>query len=283
MHYVYLSSRGEVIDAENLDSAVKAIVRASKMLIPLIEEGYEESYFLYAQCHETLLNIEQRYDIGMSSDVTSECLKRMLEYYKKSADSGNIDAMYSYADSVSLHNPEEAAIYYGNAASNNHSRAKLKYAICLSEGRGVKKDQNTAGEIYMEIASNLEHVTGNNILKSRALYENAYRCLKEASELGDVNATYNLASCYERGKGCIRNIKTALSYYQDAADKGHSASRSKLVDKSSENLHIRKSRPTHYMPDKYIKGSLHKRSLSEGSGHKTRYRPSSRTSMHVSF
>lgn len=51
-------------------------------------------------------------------------------------------------------------------------------------------------------------------------FDKAVPILKQSAELGNAEAQYNLAYCYQVGIGVEKNQKTAIEWYQKSADKG---------------------------------------------------------------
>ena len=61
-----------------------------------------------------------------------------------------------------------------------------------------------------------------------------YQCmsvlLKQAAQLGDANAKYELANCYFEGQGVEANEQHALELYEQAAKQGHADATNNLAD-----------------------------------------------------
>ena len=80
----------------------------------------------------------------MTSDPGDK--KEAAVYFKKAADSGNVDAMFNYGlmlnqgDGIRV-NKKEAANYFKKAADQGHADAMLNFAIMLNQGDGIQADK----------------------------------------------------------------------------------------------------------------------------------------------
>lgn len=52
--------------------------------------------------------------------------------------------------------------------------------------------------------------------------------LRKAAEQGDAAAQYNLAMCYDTGRGIPENIEKAAEWYRRAAEQGHAFAQNEL-------------------------------------------------------
>ena len=59
-------------------------------------------------------------------------------------------------------------------------------------------------------------------------HKKAARIYKRAAELGDVDATWNLACMYKNGEGVKMNEDKAVQLSREAADRGHAVAQLKL-------------------------------------------------------
>jgi len=95
---------------------------------------------------------------------------------------------------------EEAIKWLKKAVSCNHSWAQCMMAYCIQEGEGIKKDETTALNLYLE-----------------------------SGKLGYSKARYNLGELYHYGSQFIKvNKKKALYWYTLAAQQGHDRARFKV-------------------------------------------------------
>ena len=106
---------------------------------------------------------------------------------------------------------------------------------CYLEGRGVKKNVNTALYWYEQAAKNgcaeAQFNLGNCYFSGIGViqnYEEAFKFYKAAADHGSAQAYYNLGSCYLEGKGVEKNELEALVCYEKAAACGDASLREKV-------------------------------------------------------
>ena len=58
--------------------------------------------------------------------------------------------------------------------------------------------------------------------------QKAERLFREAADLGDATALYNLGVCLEHGLGCDKNLEEAVMWYRRAAEQGHEGAKAAL-------------------------------------------------------
>jgi len=151
---------------------------------------------------------------------------------------GNIDAMklaiqchYEHglylAEKKQL---EDACKNWQMAAKYDYAPAEFALANCYAEGDGVSKDLAKAIELY-RLAS--EH--GSDEAKEKWLsfgsvqldlgrqafakedFKAAFEHFKKARELGDAEAFYFIAQCFELGKGTEMDVDKAIALYAEGA------------------------------------------------------------------
>ena len=100
------------------------------------------------------------------------------------------------------------------------------YGIMLSLGRGIRKSTKR-GARWIDRAADLGLDIAMTDKALRLAYRSgdnpddmtAFELLSRASELGDVNAIYNLGLFYKNGIYVKRNYRKAVSLFQQAVDK----------------------------------------------------------------
>lgn len=125
---------------------------------------------------------------------------------------------------------EEACKYWELSAKYSYAPAELALANCYAEGDGVPRDQGKAIELY-KLAG--EH--GSDEAKDKWLsfgsvqldlgkqafakedYEAALEFFKKARDLGDAEAFYFIAQCFELGRGTEMDIDKAVALYAEGA------------------------------------------------------------------
>ena len=130
--------------------------------------------------------------------------KRMVEWYKKSAEQGNMRSQvnlgdcYYYGIGISQ-DYEKAVEWYVKSANQGSAKAQFKLGSCYYNGKGVSLDYVIAVKYYEKSA------TQNN-----------------------TDALYKLGDCYYYGKGIIQDEDHAVCLYQKASDLGHKSAQLSL-------------------------------------------------------
>lgn len=70
-------------------------------------------------------------------------------------------------------------------------------------------------------------------------YEEAVRCFTIAAEMGDADAQFYLADCYNNGEGVEKDVDTAIDWYARAADNGRSDAWTDLGHIADEREHYK--------------------------------------------
>ncbi|XP_037485973.1 F-box protein At1g70590-like [Triticum dicoccoides] len=116
-------------------------------------------------------------------------------YYQAASELGhpvgmcNLGVSYLEADPPQA---EEAVRWFYPAASAGNVRAQYNLALCLQNGKGIKRNQREAAKWYLR-----------------------------AAEGGNVRAMYNVSLCYGFGEGFTQDPVRAKKWLQLAADCGH--------------------------------------------------------------
>jgi TPR repeat protein len=152
--------------ASPLDEALKALEagsspKAAELLLKLANEGNPLAQF----------RLGNLYYHGHS---VAEDENMAIYWWKKSAASGNAEAMYQIAHAYlfgstaakSLADPDkEAAIWYFQAASAGHAEAAYTLGLLFLAGKGVVEDRNEAIRWFRN-ASNKGHVEARKALET---------------------------------------------------------------------------------------------------------------------
>lgn len=112
------------------------------------QEADDESIGIW----EDNLGRDFQYGKGVDKDI-----QKALEYYKKSADHGNVDGMtdlasvyYNGTDGIDK-DYDKALYWYKKAADKKDTYARIMVAECYEYGRGVDMNKTTAMNMYKEI------------------------------------------------------------------------------------------------------------------------------------
>ena len=141
-------------NASSLDDALKALdagnsPKAAEILLKLANEGNPLAQF----------RLGSLYYHGQS---VAEDENMAIYWWKKSAASGNAEAMYQIAHAYlfgsgaakSVADPDrEAAIWYFQAASAGHAEAAYTLGLLFLAGKGVVEDRNEAMRWFRSAAS----------------------------------------------------------------------------------------------------------------------------------
>jgi TPR repeat protein len=132
---------------------------AAKVLVPLAERGDAVA--------QERLGIMYFYGRGVPEDET-----RAMQWARRSADQGNIDAMYFvgtmyvFGDKIpkTVTEPDqEAAQWFFQAASRNHAEAEYGLGLLFLAGKGVVQDHEEALK-WIRRAADHGHVTARSFL-----------------------------------------------------------------------------------------------------------------------
>ena len=159
-----------------------------------------------------------------------------LEFFKKSANLGYIEAMLALADRYKFGNGLEKsiqnAIYWWLKASDKNDRAQIELAECYLEGNGVLRDIDQAMQWFGKAANN------NNVEAMMRLADlslnppkgydkdevGAKIWFSKAAALGSSEAMYKLGLCYEDAIGSANpNYNEAYRWYRLASLNGYEA------------------------------------------------------------
>lgn len=167
------------------------IVFETKLDAP--RKAFEEYKLASEQLPEAMVRLGRCYERGLGTDTDFDFA---LDWYKRAADMGSVEAMYKYGRLLGKRDGPTACSFgwFMNAAKQGHAEAMNEIGRCYGEGVGfVGKDPAKAFEWY-----------------------------KKAAEAGSIRATHNLAICYRFGLGVERDLDEALRLYHAAYDGGHS-------------------------------------------------------------
>lgn len=119
-------------------------------------------------------------------------------------------------------NYEEAVRCYRKAADMGVADAQYELGICYHRGDGVAQDDEMALKWWL-LAAEQNHTHAENEIGDweyeAGNYDEAFMWYNKALEHDEVNwwAMYNLAWCYHKAQGTIRDAEKALKWYSEAA------------------------------------------------------------------
>ncbi|XP_045062515.1 DAP3-binding cell death enhancer 1-like [Coregonus clupeaformis] len=132
---------------------------------------------------------------------------------------------------------EKALHFYGQAASGGHSQAQYRCAKLLLSSRGqqsTRQDLDTAISLLQQAASaglREAQVYLGSLFSQEPVRDGrkSVHYLKMAAESGDSEALLFLGQCYESGFGVPQCFRTAVGFYQRAAQAGNSQAKTLLT------------------------------------------------------
>jgi localization factor PodJL len=124
-------------------------------------------------------------------------------------------------------NADEAARWYGRAASKGIALAQFRYASMLEKGHGVKKDLAEARRLYLAAATQGNAKAMHNLavlyaegIDGRPDYPAAVQWFRKASAYGISDSEYNLGVLAARGLGTAKDLAESYKWFALAADRG---------------------------------------------------------------
>ncbi|XP_036826079.1 DAP3-binding cell death enhancer 1 isoform X3 [Oncorhynchus mykiss] len=132
---------------------------------------------------------------------------------------------------------EKALDFYSQAATGGHSQAQYRCAKLLLNSRGqqsTQQDLDTAISLLQQAASaglREAQVYLGSLFSQEPVRDGlkSVHYLKMAAESGDRDALLFLGQCYESGFGVSQCFRTAVGFYQRAAQAGNSQAKTLLA------------------------------------------------------
>lgn len=219
-----------------------------------IEQSYKEAmhYYLLAAEQGNSLALEylsEAYAKGWGVDPSEEkaafYARRRFETLKHEAEKGHPIAQTQLGDlferGVGTDKSLESAFYYYKlAADQNYLPALLLLAGCFAIGKGVEPSLEKAMHYFKRAADQGDvsaqafyawHLLKSNLDDERAVYYLKLVVQQRESHLNLVpTCQYDLAKCFEQGRGIKKSSQNALHYYRLAADNGNEFAQNRLGD-----------------------------------------------------
>lgn len=164
------------------------------------------------------------------SDLPSELA---LSEIAKGAERGdpvmqyNLAIKYQEGDGIEK-SQEKASYWYLKAAGQGLPQAQTKIGARYWQGLGVGMDR-VAAVHWFEMAARQDEPSAELALSSaytigfgtnKPNYEKAFYWMQKAAEHGVVQAQFETADMYAKGRGVTKNEQRALYWYRRAADSG---------------------------------------------------------------
>lgn len=168
-----------------------------------------------------------------------------IEYYKKAAEQGDMDAQCSLGDcyyhgtGVEQDYPE-AVKWYRKAAEQGSADAQYKLGYCYENQIGMRYDRSNHREEAKWYRMAAEQGLARAQDKLGACYHNgigvdrdfkkAVKWYRRAADQGNASAQNHLGVCYQCGRGVERDHKEAAKWYRMAAAQGDTDAKRNLKD-----------------------------------------------------
>jgi TPR repeat protein len=126
--------------------------------------------------------------------------------------------------------------WFENAAEAGDLVGAYNYAVCLSEGVGVERDEARAAEWFRRAAEEVvdaQYWYGRMLAEGRGVSQNleeARAWLQRAADMNVVEAQMDLAELLVKGMGGPRDDATARQLYERAAQAGHAGAAWSLAE-----------------------------------------------------
>ena len=200
-------------------------------------KAMEEDPGLTGICNDYIARVKMYDDDSVSSEIY---YKKALDYYKTSAEMGNINSIcytayyYQYGFGTEI-NTEKAMDYFRKAANRNIPDAFCNIGYLYESGEGnVKQDFDKAYE-WFEKAVDMDYAEGMKAIGDMYYrgeygqkadgtedYNTARLWYEKAIESGYLGAYNSLAAMYEYGFGADEDYDKAYSLYYKNAEFGNS-------------------------------------------------------------
>ena len=194
-------------------------------------EGWENLQDrIYKDVERNSQNDSRDYGLGVMTDPRGNRFKETVEWYRKAAELGDVEAMLDVAEKYyDAYNfaglsqyRDECKKWYGRAAAFHNSAGETRY-YCFTHGvpinlyytfygaeHGNPEKQNELGILYYKGDKGLKQ--DNN---------EAFKWFREGALQGDAMSQRNLGLMYEQGRGVPQNFPEARKWYQKALDNGY--------------------------------------------------------------
>jgi TPR repeat protein len=145
-----------------------------------------------------------------------------MNYLLKASELGQIHAMFTLATLFeSLKKHDQSFLYFKKASDLGHVKGMYMTGLSYQAGKGIVKDEEKAYQYMIEAASHedtlaLFHIANIEIKKPNPNIALVYDYLLKASSKQHPLANHQLGLMFEEGKYMLKDVKTALSFYERA-------------------------------------------------------------------
>ncbi|GBB99141.1 hypothetical protein RclHR1_03430002 [Rhizophagus clarus] len=192
------------------------------------------------------------YENGEGTEVD---LEKAFCWYQKAAENGNAKAMFNLAlcyengegTEVDL---EKAFCWYQKAAENGDTNAMFILSLCYENGEGYRSGPGKSLYWYQKaqrMVMQKQCLIWPFVMKmergqkwtwekpfAEVDLKKTFCWYQKAAENGDAKAMFNLALCYENGKGTEVDMGKAFCWYQKAAEDGNISFNNRFCNKCKQ-------------------------------------------------
>ncbi len=167
---------------------------------------------------------------------------KAFEYFKKSAEAGNVNAQYNlavmYEDGLGTEKDINKAIkWYKKSAEYENEDAKealkelgneksYEELVIFVDDEDKKQEEEQKEENSNELLKlGQKYYTGIGVKQD---YKKAFEHFKKCAENGNAQAQCNLAKMYEKGYGVKEDFEESIKWYKKSAEKGNKYAKDSL-------------------------------------------------------
>jgi TPR repeat protein len=203
------------------------------------QKKYDEAIKWYMRAAEqgssiSQMNLAQMYEKGMG---VKQDFAEAKKWYRKSMESGSGEALYRLASlNEKTGDYPEAIKLYRRGIKQDDYRAMIALGEMFELGRGVKKDEAQAAQLYeqggdrsrwAQFKLGIMYSQGQGVAKNEA---KALQWWQKSADGGNGKAQNNLGFMYDRGIVVQRDYKKALDWYLLAQVRGVPQAKGNLED-----------------------------------------------------
>lgn len=146
-----------------------------------------------------------------------------IDWYKKAAEQGHVDAMYELGYLHESDDQQKAFYWYNRAAQLGDCYAIAKVGDCYRWGKGVEKNEREAYKWYLKVSNNEDFMDkigdcyywGIGVKQN---YHKAAEWYKKAAAANNHWASYRLGCCYYYGDGVKKDYAKAVEIFNKESE-----------------------------------------------------------------
>lgn len=215
------------------EQAVEKDAEALLELANFVAQHLEEDVLWLLEEAVQYGNVAAYYELGnyyYEQAETDAELQQVFSYYMKAANAGVADAMNNLADMYlngegTKLDEQQASVWFTKAAELHVPEAMFTLGIMYEQGLGVLKSEQQAYKLYEQSAragyEEAEYRLGmihfEGLLGQQRNDVRAFEWFMRAAKQYQLDAVFNVAYCYEHGRGVARDVSKAIIFYKQAS------------------------------------------------------------------